>query len=160
MFFVTNKSKPSGFAAGVCHHLHTECFTCKGQKKWMENETMWLHRNISEAQHFSTSSIKSTIHKLLPVHRPRPDLPPPPRKFCSGFLHLQCALDYLYYFQTVTLQVGFTSGWEVKVKGSQVWKDCGAINHTLGLFGWLITPRSSPGGQIYSTRCACSSVPH
>lgn len=77
MFFVTNKSKPSGFAAGVCHHLHTECFTCKGQKKWMENETMWLHRNISEAQHFSTSSIKSTIHKLLPVHRPRPDLPPP-----------------------------------------------------------------------------------
>lgn len=76
VFFVTNKSKPSGFAAGVCHHLHTECFTCKGQRKWMENETMWLHRNIREVQHFSTSSIKSTIHKLLPVHRPRPDHPP------------------------------------------------------------------------------------
>lgn len=127
VFFVTNKSKPSGFAAGVCHHLHTECFTCKGQRKWMENETMWLHRNIREVQHFSTSSIKSTIHKLLPVHRPRPDHPP--RKFCSGFVHLQCALDYLYYFQTVTLQV--------KVKGSQVWIDCGAINHTFRSF-WLI----------------------
>ena len=34
VFLVTNKSKASGFASGVCHHFYAEGFTCTGEKLW------------------------------------------------------------------------------------------------------------------------------